>query len=74
MAQLLFTDIEAWRFQAFATDTTTGQLAHMLGRHCAHAHVKDRIRCGQETGLGSGSASQESEREVVAGASRGVSA
>jgi hypothetical protein len=51
-AQLSFTDIDGWRFQAFATDTTVGQLAALEARHRAHATVEDRIRCGKNTGLG----------------------
>jgi hypothetical protein len=51
-AQLTFTDIDGWRFQAFATDTETGQLAALEARHRAHAGVEDRIRCGKHTGLG----------------------
>jgi len=51
-AQLTFTDIDGWRFQAFATDTAAGQLAALEARHRAHATVEDRIRCGKHTGLG----------------------
>ena len=51
-AQLSFTDVDGWRFQAFATDTPTGQLAHLEARHRAHARVEDRIRCGKDTGIG----------------------
>jgi hypothetical protein len=51
-AQLTFTDIDGWRFQAFATDTAVGQLAALEARHRAHAGVEDRIRCGKHTGLG----------------------
>jgi Transposase DDE domain group 1 len=51
-AQLSFTDIDGWRFQAFATDTAAGQLAHLDARHRGHATVEDRIRCGKHTGLG----------------------
>jgi hypothetical protein len=51
-AQLTFTDIDGWRFQAFATDTEVGQLAALEARHRAHAAVEDRIRCGKDTGLG----------------------
>ncbi len=51
-AQLTFTDVDGWRFQAFATDTPAGQLAHLEARHRAHARVEDRIRCGKDTGLG----------------------
>jgi hypothetical protein len=36
-AQLSFTDVDGWRFQAFATDTRVGQLAHLEARHRAHA-------------------------------------
>ena len=51
-AQLTFTDLDGWRFQAFATDTAAGQLAALEARHRAHATVEDRIRCGKHTGLG----------------------
>ena len=51
-AQLTFTDIDGYRFQAFATDTAVGQLAHLEARHRAHARVEDRIRCGKDTGFG----------------------
>jgi hypothetical protein len=51
-AQLRFTDIDGWRFQAFATDTDVGQLAWLEARHRAHARVEDRIRCAKDTGLG----------------------
>ena len=50
-AQLTFSDMHGWRFQAFATDTPTGQLAHLEARHRAHARVEDRIRCAKSTGL-----------------------
>jgi hypothetical protein len=40
-AQLTFTDQDGWRFQAFATDTRVGQLAHLEARHRAHARVED---------------------------------
>jgi hypothetical protein len=50
-AQLTFTEVDGWRFPAFATDTPTGQLAHLVTRHRAHARVEDRIRCGQDTGI-----------------------
>jgi len=42
-AQLRFTDHDGWRFQTFATDTPTGQLAQLEARHRAHARVEDRI-------------------------------
>jgi hypothetical protein len=51
-AQLRFTDIDGYRFQAFATDTAVGQLAWLEARHRAHARVEDRIRCAKDTGLG----------------------
>jgi hypothetical protein len=50
-AQLRFTDADGWRFQAFATDTQVGQLAHLEARHRAHARVEDRIRCAKNHGL-----------------------
>jgi hypothetical protein len=46
-AQLSFTDVDGWRFQALATDTRVGQLAHLEARHRAHARVEDRIRCAK---------------------------
>lgn len=51
-AQLTFTDVDGWRFQAFATDTDIGQLAQLEARHRAHARVEDRIRYAKNTGLG----------------------
>jgi hypothetical protein len=52
-AQLsLFDQHHGLRYQAFATDTTHGQLAHLEARHRAHARVEDRIRCGKDTGIG----------------------
>lgn len=44
-AQLsLFEERDGWRYQAFATNTTVGQLAFLEARHRAHARVEDRIR------------------------------
>ncbi len=44
-AQLsLFEERDGWRYQPFATNTTTGQLAFLEARHRAHARVEDRIR------------------------------
>lgn len=51
-AQLTFSDRHGYRFQAFATDTPDGQLAHLEARHRAHARVEDRIRNAKDTGLG----------------------
>jgi hypothetical protein len=51
-AQLRFTDVDGYRFQAFATDTPTGQLAWLEARHRAHARVEDHIRTGKDTGMG----------------------
>jgi hypothetical protein len=42
---------EGWRYQIFATDTPTGQLAHLEARHRAHARVEDRIRTAKQAGL-----------------------
>jgi hypothetical protein len=50
-AQLTFSDVHGYRFQAFATDTPVGQLAQLEARHRAHARVEDRIRCAKDTGL-----------------------
>lgn len=52
-AQLsLFEERDGWRYQAFITNTTTGQLAFLEARHRAHARVEDRIRHAKDTGLG----------------------
>ena len=51
-AQLTFSDIHGYRFQAFATNTRIGQLAALEARHRAHARVEDRIRTGKDTGYG----------------------
>ena len=51
-AQLsLFEHADGWRYQAFATNTTTGQLAFLEARHRAHARVEDSIRHAKDTGL-----------------------
>jgi hypothetical protein len=52
-AQLsLFEERDGWRYQAFVTNTTTGQLAFLEVRHRAHARVEDRIRHAKDSGLG----------------------
>jgi len=51
-AQLsLFEENDGWRYQAFATNTTTGTLQFLEARHRAHARVEDRIRHAKSTGL-----------------------
>lgn len=51
-AQLsLFEERDGWRYQPFATNTRTGQLCFLEGRHRAHARVEDRIRHAKDTGL-----------------------
>jgi hypothetical protein len=51
-AQLdLFETRDGYRYQAFATNTTIGQLAFLEARHRAHARVEDRIRQAQDAGL-----------------------
>lgn len=52
-AQLsLFEQQDGWRYQAFVTNTTTGQWAFLDARHRAHARVEDRIRTGKHCGVG----------------------
>lgn len=52
-AQLsLFEERDGWRYQPFATNTATGQLAFLEARHRAHARVEDRIRHAKDSGLG----------------------
>jgi hypothetical protein len=52
-AQLsLFEERDGWRYQAFVTNTPTGQLSFLEARHRAHARVEDRIRHAKDTGLG----------------------
>jgi hypothetical protein len=48
----LFEQADGWRYQAFVTNTTTGQLGFLEARHRAHARVEDRIRIAKDTGLG----------------------
>ena len=48
----LFEHRDGWRYQAFVTNTTVGQLALLEARHRAHARVEDRIRHAKDTGLG----------------------
>ncbi len=52
-AQLsLFEERDGWRYQAFVTNTKTGQLASLEALHRAHARVEDRIRHAKDTGMG----------------------
>lgn len=52
-AQLsLFEERDGWRYQAFVTNATSGQLAFLEARHRAHARVEDRIRHAKDSGLG----------------------
>jgi hypothetical protein len=52
-AQLsLLEETDGFRYQAFATNTTAGQLGFLDARHRAHARVEDRIRHAKDTGLG----------------------
>jgi DDE family transposase len=48
----LFEQVDGWRYQAFVTNTTTGQLGFLEARHRAHARVEDRIRIAKDAGLG----------------------
>jgi hypothetical protein len=47
----LFEAADGWRYQAFVTNTTTGQVGFLEARHRAHARVEDRIRVAKDTGL-----------------------
>lgn len=40
-----------WRYQAFVTNTTAGQVGFLEARHRAHTRVEDRIRVAKDTGL-----------------------
>src|SRR3982075_1740581 len=52
-AQLsLFEQADGWRYQAFTTNTSTGQLGFWDARHRAPARVEDRIRHAKDSGLG----------------------
>lgn len=52
-AQLsMFEEADGWRYQAFVTNTATGQVGFLEARHRAHARVEDRIRVAKDTGLG----------------------
>ena len=48
----LFEQHDGWRYQAFATNTSSGQIGFLEARHRAHARVEDRIRIAKDTGLG----------------------
>ena len=50
-AQLRFTDRDGLRLTAFATNTTTGQLAALELRHRRRARCEDRIRAAKDCGL-----------------------
>lgn len=50
-AQLRITDRNGWRLIAFATNTTSGQLADLEVRHRLRARCEDRIRIAKDTGL-----------------------
>ena len=51
-AQLsLFEERDGWRYQAFVTNTTNGQVGFLEARHRAHARVEDRIRVAKDSGL-----------------------
>lgn len=51
-AQLsLFEERDGWRYQAFVTNTTIGQVGFLEARHRAHARVEDRIRVAKDSGL-----------------------
>jgi hypothetical protein len=50
-AQLSFTDVDGYRFQAILTDQTDQNIAVLECRHRQHAHVEDRIRDDKDTGL-----------------------
>ncbi len=50
-AQLRFTDSDGLRLTAFATNTTTGQLAALELRHRRRARCEDRIRSAKDCGL-----------------------
>jgi Transposase DDE domain group 1 len=52
-AQLsLFEVADGYRYQAFATNTRTGQLGFLEARHRAHARVEDRIKAAKDSRLG----------------------
>lgn len=48
----MFEELDGWRYQAFVTNTATGQLQFLEARHRAHARVEDLIRHAKDTGRG----------------------
>lgn len=42
--------VTGWRYELFATNSTSGDIAWLDARHRVHARVEDRIRCGKHTG------------------------
>ena len=55
---------DGYRYQAFTTNTSRGQLAFLEARHRAHARVEDRIRTGKDTGLNHLPSSHQTINEV----------
>lgn len=51
-AQLRFTEIDGYRFTAFATDAKKGQFADLELRHRRRARCETRIRCAKDLGCG----------------------
>lgn len=47
----LFEQTNGYRYQPFATNTTTGQIQRLEARHRVHARVEGFIRCAKDTGL-----------------------
>jgi len=50
-AQLSFTDVDGYRFQAILTDQPGSEIAVLERRHRARARVEDHIRNDKDTGL-----------------------
>lgn len=42
--------VTGWRYEMFATNSTSSDIAWLDARHRKHARVEDRIRCGKDTG------------------------
>lgn len=47
----LFEQINGYRYQPFATNTSGGQIQKLEARHRVHARVEGFIRCAKDTGL-----------------------
>jgi Transposase DDE domain group 1 len=73
-AQLTITDVDGHRITAFATNTTTGQLADLELRHRRRARCEDRIRIAKDRLDQPAAARLRAEPDLVRGRGPGLRA